>query len=59
MTIERHSPGQRSSAQTGPAQREHEDALQAYLRRLHEANSAQDADGEPQRGRDPWLGLAL
>jgi hypothetical protein len=59
MTIERHSPGQSSNAQSGPAQREYQDALQAYLRRLHEAGAGQAGDSEPRRGRDPWLGLAL
>jgi len=29
------------------------------LRQLHATNAGQNSDGEPQRGRDPWLGLAL
>lgn len=43
-----------------PANRSHSEAsLQAYVRHLHENRSRQAGDGEPVRGRDPWLGLAL
>lgn len=59
MTIEEQRPSHSSRAHAGPLHLAQEDALQAYLRRRHEASGGQDGNGEPQRGRDPWLGLAL
>ena len=34
-----------------------ESVLQNHIRRLHEANNRAGANGEPVRGKDPWLGL--
>lgn len=31
--------------------------LQHYIRQLHNAKARYRADGEPARGKDPWLGL--
>jgi hypothetical protein len=56
MTTEGHRAGR--SLQHDPALT-HEDQLQAYVRRLHESNAQRNGTQEPQRGRDPWLGLAL
>ena len=43
-----------------PANRPHSEAsLQAYVRHLHENRSRQSGDGEPVRGKDPWLGMVL
>lgn len=56
MTIEGHHitrTGPVHSAQPG------EDQPQAYVRRLHETNAQRHGTDQPQRGRDPWLGLAL
>ncbi len=33
--------------------------LQAYVRQLHERNARRSPDGEPVRGKDPWLGMVL
>ena len=59
MTIEGHRPARtgRSAQQDSPLS--HEDELQAYVRQLHESNALRNGTQEPQRGRDPWLGLAL
>ena len=34
-----------------------ESVLQNHIRRLHEANNHTGANGEPVRGKDPWMGL--
>lgn len=34
-----------------------ENVLQNHIRRLHEASDRASANGEPVRGKDPWLGL--
>ena len=31
--------------------------LQAYIRKLHEANNRHNTSDEPVRGKDPWIGL--
>ena len=31
--------------------------LQAYVRKLHEANNRHNTTDEPVRCRDPWIGL--
>lgn len=48
------------SLSSRPANRSHSEAsLQAYVRHLHESRSHQTGDGEPVRGKDPWLGMVL
>ena len=34
-----------------------ESILQLHIRKLHEAQAHRTGDGEPLRGKDPWLGL--
>ncbi|MEM8972005.1 MAG: hypothetical protein AAGD43_08095 [Pseudomonadota bacterium] len=34
-----------------------ESVLQLHIRKLHEAQTHSSSDGEPLRGKDPWLGL--
>ncbi len=59
MTIAGHRPSHSGPTSAGHPLTMQDDPVQAYLRRRHETNAGQASDGEPQRGRDPWLGLAL
>ena len=55
------APPFRTLPATGrPASRGHHEAcLQSYVRHLHETRTRQSADGEPVRGKDPWIGLLV
>jgi hypothetical protein len=59
MTIQGHRPARAGRSLQQDRALSHEDELQAYVRRLHESNAQRNGTEEPQRGRDPWLGLAL
>ena len=59
MTTEGHRPARTGHSLQQDRAPSHEDQLQAYVRWLHESNAQRNGTEEPQRGRDPWLGLAL
>ncbi len=59
MTIQGHRPARTGHSLQQDRALSQEDQLQAYVRRLHESNAERNGTQEPQRGRDPWLGLAL
>ncbi len=59
MTIQGHRPARTGHGLQQDRALSHEDQLQAYVRWLHESNAQRNGTQEPQRGRDPWLGLAL
>jgi hypothetical protein len=59
MTTEGHRPARTGHSLQQDRALPYEDQLQAYVRRLHESNAQRNGTQEPQRGRDPWLGLAL